>query len=79
MRWDLTVACVVASAFLVTPGFRQYVVAVDAYTGKPNPLARRNNGTPALGCTGAEIAHWLFWQKKTMGRLSAAARTKSSR
>ena len=28
--------------------------------------------------SGSEIAHWLFWQKKTMGALNTEAKTKAS-
>ena len=28
--------------------------------------------------SGSEIAHWLFWQKKTIGALNTEAQTKAS-
>ena len=28
--------------------------------------------------SGSEIAHWLFWQKKTIGALNTDAQTKAS-
>jgi len=37
--------------------------------GIPNPEDRLNSGTRVWRVLGSEIAHWLFWQKKTTGAL----------
>lgn len=37
--------------------------------GKPKPEARRYSGILVWVVVGSEIAHWLFWQKKTTGEL----------
>ena len=37
--------------------------------GKPKPAARWYSGIRVCRSIGSEIAHWLFWQKKTTGAL----------
>jgi hypothetical protein len=44
----------------------------------PNPGARSAIGRLACSPTGSEIAHWLFWQKKTTGAAKDAAKTSAS-
>ena len=46
--------------------------------GKPKPLARRYSGVRLWRSSGSEMAHWLFWQKKTTGALVTDAQMKAS-
>ena len=44
--------------------------------GKPKPRARWYSGVRVCFSLGSEMAHWLFWQKKTTGALLTPAKTK---
>ena len=46
--------------------------------GNPKPEARRYSGIFDCSLIGSEIAHWLFWQKKTTGAAYEAAKMKAS-
>ena len=53
----------------------QYVIAVDDDSGHPVAVsAVGDRRCPNCRRTGVEIAHWLFWTKKTQGACSTAAR-----
>ena len=46
--------------------------------GKPKPWARWYSGARVCCSLGSEMAHWLFWQKKTTGLLLTPAKTSAS-
>ncbi len=46
--------------------------------GKPKPRARWYSGILVCRSSGSEIAHWLFWQKKTTGALATEAQMNAS-
>ena len=46
--------------------------------GMPKPGPRSASGTRDCLLVGSEMAHWLFWQKKTTGALFTAANTSAS-
>ena len=50
----------------------EHIVAVDADARDPETLAPLGDRGDAAGRPPVpEMAHWLFWQKKTTGRLEA--------
>jgi hypothetical protein len=48
------------------------------HPGNPKPSARWNIGAPDCRLVLWEIAHWLFWQKKTTGAPNTDAQENAS-